>query len=151
MKETAKIHGDVVVSSPKNLVIEDHVRIGRNCHFACEGGLTIKENAQLSRNILIYTVNHDIDADCIPYDTTNVKKPVVIGKSVWIGMNVTITPGVTIGDGAIIGMSTVVSKDVPPGAIVVGGPSRIVGERDMEKFAELQEQQKLFGILFPDA
>jgi acetyltransferase-like isoleucine patch superfamily enzyme len=147
---TSKIAGDIVISSPSKLVVGEYVRIGRNCTLSCEGGLTIGDNSQLSRNILIYTNNHDIDADCIPYDNTNVLKPVVIGKSVWIGMNACITPGVTIGDGAVIGMGTVVSKDVPPGAIVVGGPQRIVGERDMGKFERLQTEQRLFGRLFPD-
>jgi acetyltransferase-like isoleucine patch superfamily enzyme len=47
---------------------------------------------------------------------------VVIGNHVMIGANSTILPGVVIGDGAIVGAGTVVHKDVPPGAFVVGNP-----------------------------
>jgi len=48
-----------------------------------------------------------------------------IGSDVWIGMNVTILSGVSIGHGAVIAANTVVTKDVPPYAIVAGNPGRI--------------------------
>ena len=56
-------------------------------------------------------------------------KPITIGNDVFIGMNVTILDGVTIGDGAIIGAGAVVNKDIPPYAIAVGNPIRIVKYR----------------------
>lgn len=55
--------------------------------------------------------------------------PIHIGNDVFIGMNVTILDGVTIGDGAIIGAGSVVSKDIPPYAIAVGSPIRIIRYR----------------------
>jgi acetyltransferase-like isoleucine patch superfamily enzyme len=48
-----------------------------------------------------------------------------IGNDVWIGSDATIFSGVTIGNGAIIGAKTVVTKDVPPYAIVAGNPGKI--------------------------
>jgi len=56
-------------------------------------------------------------------------KPSFIGNDVFIGANVTILDGVTIGDGAVIGAGTVVSKDIPPYAIAVGCPIRILKYR----------------------
>jgi virginiamycin A acetyltransferase len=50
----------------------------------------------------------------------------VIGNDVWIGREAVIMPGVTIGDGAIIGTRAQVVKDVPPYAVVVGNPGRVV-------------------------
>ncbi len=49
------------------------------------------------------------------------KGDIVIGDDVWIGYGATILSGVTIGQGAVIGAKSVVSKDVPPYAIYVGG------------------------------
>lgn len=56
-------------------------------------------------------------------------KPIIIGNDVFIGANVTILDGVTIGDGAVIGAGAVVSKDIPPYAIAVGCPIRIIRYR----------------------
>lgn len=49
-------------------------------------------------------------------------KIIRIGNDVWIGQGVTIVNGVTISDGAIIGMNSMVAKDVPSYAVVVGNP-----------------------------
>ena len=56
-------------------------------------------------------------------------KPTFIGNDVFIGANVTILDGVNIGDGAVIGAGAVVSKDIPPYAIAVGCPIRIIKYR----------------------
>lgn len=54
---------------------------------------------------------------------------VVIGNDVWIGERAMILSGVTIGDGAVVGASALVTKDVPPYAIVGGNPARIIRYR----------------------
>ena len=51
-------------------------------------------------------------------------RPVRIEDKVWLGSGVIVLPGVTIGEGAVIGAATVVTKDVPPGAICVGNPGK---------------------------
>ena len=57
----------------------------------------------------------------------------IIGNDVWIGDNVIIRGGLRIGDGAIIGMGAVVTKDVPPYAIVGGVPARVIKYRFTEE------------------
>jgi acetyltransferase-like isoleucine patch superfamily enzyme len=61
---------------------------------------------------------------------------VVIGNDVWSGHNVNIMPGVEVGDGAIIGAGAVVTKNVPPYAVVSGVPSTIKRYRFSEKIIE---------------
>ena len=56
-------------------------------------------------------------------------KTIEIGSDVWIGANVIIIDGVKIGDGSIIAANSVVTKDVPPYAIVAGSPAKIVKYR----------------------
>ena len=62
-------------------------------------------------------------------DKIEERKRICIGNDVFIGANVTILDGVTIGDGAVIGAGAVVSKDIPPYAVAVGCPIRIVRYR----------------------
>lgn len=65
------------------------------------------------------------------------KGDTVIGNDVWIGHNATILPGVKIGDGAIIGAYSVVAKDIPPYAVAVGNPVKIVKYRVDEELISL--------------
>lgn len=60
---------------------------------------------------------------------------VIIGRDVMIGANSTILPGVIIGDGAVVGAGALVSRDVPPGVMVVGVPARVVEEADAAREA----------------
>ncbi len=65
-----------------------------------------------------------------PKDGHNATKgDVVIGSDVWIGAHATILSGVAIGDGAVVGACSVVAKDVPPYAVAVGNPARVVRYR----------------------
>jgi virginiamycin A acetyltransferase len=57
------------------------------------------------------------------------KGDTVIGPDVWIGTEAVLMPGVTIGAGAIVSARAVVTRDVPPFAIVAGNPARIVKHR----------------------
>lgn len=108
--------------------------------------MTIGDNTHISRNLTLYSYNHNYEGCALPYDNTTIEKSVVIGRNVWIGMDVKIAPGVTIGDGAIIGLGTVVSKDVPPLAIVAGQPLRIIKYRDKRHYDKLEESASYSGV-----
>jgi acetyltransferase-like isoleucine patch superfamily enzyme len=56
-------------------------------------------------------------------------KPVSVGSDVWIARNAIILPGVTVGDGAVIGAGAVVTRDVPPYAVVAGSPAKPIRYR----------------------
>ena len=57
------------------------------------------------------------------------EKRVVVGHDSWIGHNVTVMGGVTIGIGAVIGSGAIVTKDIPPYAIAVGNPAKVIRYR----------------------
>ena len=62
--------------------------------------------------------------DKYPIDKGNLKGP-IIRAGARIGMNATIMPGITVGQGATIGAGSVVTHDVPDGAVVIGVPARV--------------------------
>lgn len=94
------------------------------------------------RTVWAFTVNHPLDrisTHAIFYNPklgyakkeADIKrKGLLIGNDVFVGHNVTILPNVNkIGDGALIGAGTVVTKDVPDFAIVVGNPGKVIRYR----------------------
>lgn len=65
-----------------------------------------------------------------------------IGNDVWIGKRVIVKAGVKIGDGAVIGAGAVVTKDVPPYAVVAGVPAKVLKYRfDDDTIAQLLESK----------
>ena len=70
------------------------------------------------------------------------RKKIIIGNDVFIGANAIILDGVTIGNGAIVGAGTVVTKNIPPYAIVAGSPMKIIRYRfnstQIEKFENIK-------------
>lgn len=74
------------------------------------------------------------------------RRSLVIGSDVWIGSNVVVMGGVNIGHGAIIGASSVVTKNVPPYAIVGGVPAKILKYRFDENLIEELLQSKWWEL-----
>ena len=79
---------------------------------------------QIGPAVQIYTADHPRDT-AQRRETLEFGRPIRIGRNVWIGGGAIILPGVTIGDDAIIGAGSVVTRDVPAGATVVGNPARL--------------------------
>lgn len=70
--------------------------------------------------------------------------PVIVEDDVVIGANAVVIEGVRIGKGAVVGAGTIVTKDVPAGAVVVGNPARIMKE---QKDATTEEKTQLMDDL----
>ena len=80
--------------------------------------------------------------------------PVKIGKRAFIGADAIILPGVKIGEDAIVGAGAVVTHDVPPGVIVAGVPSRIIGKTsdlDARRLSEMKVKRVFDFSEFGDA
>ena len=97
----------------RNATIGRFCSIGRRCSIGA------------ARHSLETFTTHSIAA---PADFVS-DLPTVIGHDVWIGDNVIVLAGVTIGDGAVVAGGAVVTRDVPPYAIVGGVPARLLRDR----------------------
>ncbi len=107
-----------------------HIMIGKFCSLA----RNLVFNVGRNHNIQIVTTFPlgVIDrTKTIPAPKHIVKNPhqIILGHDVWIGHSVTIMGGVKIGNGAVIGANAVVTKDIPPYAVAVGNPARVVKYR----------------------
>ncbi len=89
---------------------------------------------------MIISSNHNYEGNALPYDNTCVDKKITIGDCVWFGNRVIVTGNVTIGEGAIIAAGSVVTKDVPPMAIVGGNPAKIIKYRNAEHYYLLKKE-----------
>lgn len=133
------------------LIIEDYwigqeanLNIGSFCSIA--KGVRIWLGGNHKTNwITTAPINHYFNYDTSKggmrrYSQIDTKGSVTIGNDVWIGAYATIMSGVTIGDGAVIGTMSVVAKDIPPYAVAVGNPVRVIRKRfDDEMIEKLLE------------
>ncbi|HWA10175.1 MAG TPA: acyltransferase [Opitutaceae bacterium] len=112
--------------------IQKNARIGRNCKisshsFICEG-VDIEDDVFVGHNVTFIN-------DRFPRATASGRlqteadwtcEPTRVGRGASIGSSATILCGVTIGARAIVGAGSVVTKDVPAGAVVAGNPARVL-------------------------
>lgn len=123
---------NVRIQSPANVRVGDHVTIGHDCYLSTSGGLEIGSNTFIGPGTKIWTNNHLYDDPSVPFVNQGYRyKPVVIEHDVWIGPRCFIKPGTVIKAGAVIGPGTILAKSVPPFAIVLGNPGKIVGWRKL--------------------
>lgn len=121
------------------IMIGEGVYIGDYSIVSSSASICIGSNVAISHNVSIFdNDSHPLDSDerrshvqriisqGPPRDAVGIgSSPIVIGDDVWIGFGAIVLKGVTIGRGAVVGAGSVVTKDVPPGALVVGNPARL--------------------------
>lgn len=113
------------------ITIGDRAALNCFCRLFGHGPIEIGEDTQIGPDTIITTTDHDYHRNL---ETRF--KGVVIGRGVWIGANVTILPGVEIGDFAVIGAGSVVNRKIPPRAMALGVPARVVMRLDRESAGE---------------
>ena len=122
------IHWQTHFFQPSGVVIGDHCNIGNRAFLDGRLGLTIGNCVATGAEVMIYTMQHDIDSP--GFEPTG--GPVSIGDYVYIGPRAIILPNVRLGRGAVIAAGAVVTQDVPDYAVMAGVPARFVRERSRD-------------------
>ena len=109
------------------MIIGDDCWIGQGCFFHSAGGITIGRAVGIGPGVKLLTSSHSDTNPDIPIMHNELTfAPIRIGDGADLGVGAIVLPGVTIGEGAQIGAGAVVTRDVPPGATVVGNPARVM-------------------------
>lgn len=117
--------------------------IGKNCYLT---KVRIGNYCSIANNISIGQGEHDIDSistSSLFYDNSYddlTKDDCIIGNDVWIGVDAIVLRGVRIGNGVVVGANSVVTKDVPDFAVVVGSPAKVIKYRFNK-----EKQEKILG------
>ena len=120
---------------------QDRLMIGKFCSVACGAKFLMTSGNHTLKSLSTYPFPifwEEWDDTMHPKDAWDNRGDIIIGNDVWIGYEAVVMSGVHIGDGAIIATRAVVTKDVPPYAIVGGVPATIIKMRySDEKIADL--------------
>lgn len=145
---SSQVEKSVILSEfsiTSNSHIREYTSIGRGSKIY---NAKIGKYCSISWDVTVGATNHPLNhlsTHAFPYvpyaggfTTQNRQRLIntVIGNDVWIGCNSVILPGVTIGNGAVIGAGSVITKDVPPYAIVTGVPAKILKYRFKQEYIE---------------
>jgi acetyltransferase-like isoleucine patch superfamily enzyme len=113
--------------------IRDLLTIGPGCyitgplHIDLEAPVAIGARVYMGYEIMLVTVDHEL-GEAAQRCGHRVFRPIAIEDGVWIGSRAVVLPGVRIGRGAVVAAGAVVTRDVPPNALVAGVPARLVRE-----------------------
>ena len=113
--------------------IQKGAKIGKNVKisshsFICEG-VTIEDEVFIGHGVMFINDKYPratTDGGDLQSEADWVCVPTLIKKRASIGSNATILCGVTVGEGALVGAGSVVTHDVPPGAVVAGNPAHVI-------------------------
>jgi acetyltransferase-like isoleucine patch superfamily enzyme len=107
-----------------------NIRVGRNvfinqgCTLNDIGGIEIGDDVMIGPRVSLITSGHPVD----PTQRRRqiVAAPIVIRRNVWLGAGAIVLQGVTVGEDSVVAAGAVVTRDVPPGALVAGVPARVL-------------------------
>jgi acetyltransferase-like isoleucine patch superfamily enzyme len=110
------------------LEIGEGTSIVGDCVLSAACSVRLGRKVLVARGAYVADHSHAFDDPARPVLEQGIARiaPVHIDDGVWLGQNVVVCPGVHIGRGAVVGANSVVTRDVPAGAVVAGAPARLL-------------------------
>jgi acetyltransferase-like isoleucine patch superfamily enzyme len=115
-----------------SVIIGEACHIQGNCNLkGFVSDLRIGAQVQIAPQCTFSPYEHNFDDLSKPIWAQGLRSsgPIVVEADAWLGVGVRVLEGVTIGRGAIIGAGSVVTHDIPPYAVAVGAPARVIDTR----------------------
>jgi acetyltransferase-like isoleucine patch superfamily enzyme len=113
-----------------DIELGDGANLGFNCEVFSASRVTIGKNVLMAAYSYVIGGDHDFSDPSVPVLAQGRRSAgVAIGDGVWMGAGAKVLDGVTVGADAVLGAGAVVREDVPPAAIAVGIPARVVARR----------------------
>lgn len=129
--DNVSIHPDVYLLHPENLELGNNVSIHPFCYIEASGGVQIGSDVSIAHGVTLMSETHVFDRKEVAIKDQGLQaKEVCIENNVWIGAKATILGGNKVSTGAIVAASAVVTKPVPPYAIVAGVPAKVIKLRE---------------------
>lgn len=122
--------GEITALGGGRVKIGDNTRIGSFCNIRSDSGISIGSDCYVAQFVSIVDGGYEFRDKTLPIASSRYRsKASCVGNNVWLGVGAVILPGVTVGDGAVVGAGAIVTRDVPPYAVAVGNPARILEYR----------------------
>lgn len=119
------VRHDVRVHWPWKLTVGEHSWIGEGAWILNLEPVTLGAHVVISQEVLLCTGSHDRHSPSFEFDLA----PIVVGDGAWVAVRATVLRGVRIGPGAVVGATALVTRDVPPGAVVLAPAAVQLPER----------------------
>lgn len=111
------------------LVLGDRVKLMHYVVVSAVERIELEHHAQVGECATLRDNDHDTAAGVSMSTAKVVSKPTFVGADAWVARGVCVTSGSTVGAGAVVGANAVVRGEIPPNAVAVGVPARVVRER----------------------
>jgi acetyltransferase-like isoleucine patch superfamily enzyme len=133
LEDGVHLHCDIIIQTGQGgtVSIGPYTHIQPRCQFsAYMGSIRIGRDVEIAPNCAFFPYNHGVlphePIRCQPLQS---KGDIVVEDEAWLGVGVIVLDGVRIGRGAVVGAGSVVTTDIPDGAIAAGSPARVIKMR----------------------
>lgn len=130
-----QVAGNVMLRGLENISVGRDVYLAPGAVILAGKGVVLEDGVQVAFYSVLTDGNHTAKDGSYRFGLRS-QSPILIGAGTWIGAHVTVVAGVKIGRCAVIGANSVVTREIPDGALAVGVPASVLSERRGDKRSE---------------
>ena len=122
--------GTILSCKDGDITLGDHVNIGFHSEIFSGSSVTVGRHGLFAAYTYLVGGGHEFErGDLAVLEQPRSSRGITLGDNVWLGAGAKVLDGVCLGDDVVVGAGAVVTSDLPPGAVAVGIPARVVRTR----------------------